>query len=89
MICTLSQTVFCTVNLEDKGRKGLVSGLFPQLRCFSLSALVKSTWFDKTKLYQFWRWLSKNDNIVGKLGVQERIANIKAGKNMLGVSLDH
>ena len=37
MIRTLPQTVLHTVNLEDKGRQGLISGFFPQLGSFSQS----------------------------------------------------
>ena len=55
------------------------------ITCFR--ALVESARFHETKLYQFWCWLSQYDDILRKLGIQERITHIKAGKDMLGVSL--
>ena len=53
---TLSQVVFRIVDLEDKGRQGLISGFFPQFRCRSqaitrLGALEEGTRFHKTELY--------------------------------------
>ena len=84
----------CTPHCQSgtQGRQGLISGFFPQLRCFSqaitcLGALIESTRFHKTKLYKCKCWLCLDNYILGELCIKERAAHIEAGKNMPGVRL--
>ena len=52
-----------------------------------LSALAESARLDKSKLYDFRSWLGQDHNTLEQLSIQERVANIEAGQNMLGVRL--